>query len=59
MLDPKLLRTDLENTAAQLAKRGFTIDVEALSSLEEQRKAIQIKDSRITKSAQYSFQVDW
>ena len=24
MLDPKLLRTDIENTAAELAKRGYT-----------------------------------
>ena len=47
MLDPKLLRTDLENTAAQLAKRGFTIDVAALSALEEQRKAIQIKTQEL------------
>ncbi len=43
MLDPKLLRTDLTTTAALLAKRGFTLDVEKLIELEEQRKAIQIK----------------
>ena len=43
MLDAKLLRTDLDNIAQQLAKRGFELDTAALSALEEQRKAIQVK----------------
>ncbi len=43
MLDPKLLRANLSETAELLAKRGFTLDIEQLSALEEQRKAIQIK----------------
>ena len=43
MLDAKLLRTDLDNVAQQLAKRGYKLDVANLSALEEQRKAIQIK----------------
>ena len=43
MLDPKLLRTDIENTAAELAKRGYTLDTAQLVELEEQRKAIQMK----------------
>ena len=42
MLDPKLLRTDLENIALQLARRGFTLDTESLSTLEEKRKIIQV-----------------
>ncbi|MBA6390850.1 serine--tRNA ligase [Colwellia sp. BRX10-3] len=42
MLDPKLLRTDIENTAAELAKRGYTLDTVQLIALEEQRKAIQM-----------------
>jgi len=42
MLDPKLLRTDLENITLQLAKRGFTLDTESLSALEEKRKIIQV-----------------
>jgi seryl-tRNA synthetase len=42
MLDPKLLRTDLENITLQLAKRGFTLDIESLSALEEKRKIIQV-----------------
>ena len=43
MLDSKLLRNDIEETAKALAKRGFTLDVEKLTALEEQRKAIQVK----------------
>ncbi len=43
MLDAKQLRTDLDNIAIQLAKRGFTLDTAALNALEEQRKAIQVK----------------
>lgn len=43
MLDPKLLRSDPEAVARALAKRGFDLDVAALSALEEERKAIQVK----------------
>ena len=43
MLDAKQLRTDIDNIAAQLAKRGFILDIETLNTLEEQRKAIQVK----------------
>lgn len=43
MLDAKQLRTDIDNIAAQLAKRGFTLDTASLNALEEQRKAIQVK----------------
>jgi len=41
MLDPKLLRNDLDHVAAQLARRGFTMDIIALRHLEERRKEIQ------------------
>ena len=43
MLDAKQLRTDIDNIAIQLAKRGFTLDTATLNALEEQRKAIQVK----------------
>lgn len=43
MLDPKLIRTDLEAVAKQLKKRGVTLDVSRLNTLEEQRKALQMK----------------
>ncbi len=47
MLDPKLFRNDIEATAAQLAKRGFTLDTAILTELEEQRKAFQIKTQEL------------
>ncbi|NNN62188.1 serine--tRNA ligase [Vibrio sp. A11] len=43
MLDSKLLRTELDETAAKLARRGFTLDVETIRTLEEQRKSIQVE----------------
>jgi seryl-tRNA synthetase len=42
MLDPKLIRNDLKTVAEKLARRGFTLDVEHLTKLEEKRKALQI-----------------
>jgi len=47
MLDPKLFRTDIVATAAQLAKRGFTLDTALLMQLEEQRKAFQVKTQEL------------
>ena len=47
MLDPRLLRQDLEQTAARLATRGFTLDVEHLSQLESRRKALQVKTQEL------------
>jgi len=41
MLDPKLLRSDLDAVAENLIKRGFELDVAKMKSLEEQRKKIQ------------------
>jgi seryl-tRNA synthetase len=46
-LDPKLLRTDLAGVAKQLARRGFTLDVETFATLEESRKASQIEADRL------------
>jgi seryl-tRNA synthetase len=47
VLDPKLLRTDPGAVAAQLARRGYILDVAALASLEEKRKALQIDADRL------------
>lgn len=41
MLDPKRLRTELDEVAQQLARRGFKLDVDAVRTLEGQRKALQ------------------
>ncbi len=43
MLDSKLLRTELDETAAKLARRGFKLDVDTIRTLEEQRKSIQVE----------------
>jgi seryl-tRNA synthetase len=42
MLDPRLLRTDPEAVARNLARRGFVLDVERFKALEERRKAAQV-----------------
>jgi seryl-tRNA synthetase len=47
VLDPKLLRTDAAEVAAQLARRGFVLNVAELLALEEQRKAAQMEADRL------------
>jgi seryl-tRNA synthetase len=47
MLDPKRLRTELEETAAQLARRGFKLDVDTIRSVEERRKSLQIETQNL------------
>ncbi|OUR85369.1 serine--tRNA ligase, partial [Methylophaga sp. 42_8_T64] len=42
MLDPKLLRNEPEQIAVLLARRGYTLDVEAINQLEQQRKQAQL-----------------
>ncbi len=43
MIDPKLLRSDPAAVAANLARRGFTLDVARLNTLEETRKRSQVR----------------
>ena len=47
MLDSKQLRSDPVGVAANLARRGFTLDVAAYSALEERRKSAQIDSDRV------------
>jgi seryl-tRNA synthetase len=47
MLDPKLIRNQLTDTAAQLQRRGFTLDVENIERLETQRKGIQVRTEKL------------
>jgi seryl-tRNA synthetase len=42
MLDPRLLRNELEATAAALTRRGVTLDVEKITFLEARRKSLQV-----------------
>ena len=41
MIDPQLLRKDVNNVATQLAKRKFVLDVAKYSALEAERKTLQ------------------
>jgi seryl-tRNA synthetase len=43
MLDPRRLRQDTQGVAANLARRGFVLDVEGFSQLESRRKAVQVR----------------
>jgi len=47
MLDPQLLRNELDTCASKLATRGFKLDVATLQSLEDQRKELQIETQRL------------
>ncbi|OFA33340.1 serine--tRNA ligase [Glaciecola punicea] len=42
MLDPRLLRNNINEVAQQLAKRGYALDVQKYSELEAKRKQLQI-----------------
>ncbi len=42
MLDSKYLRSELSQAAERLATRGFVLDVDQLSALEEQRRELQM-----------------
>jgi seryl-tRNA synthetase len=50
MLDPQLLRSDLESVATALNKRNMELDVDAIQQLEEKRKAIQVKTEELQAS---------
>jgi seryl-tRNA synthetase len=47
VLDPKQLRADAAGVAANLARRGFPLDVAAFNALEERRKAAQVDSDRV------------
>ncbi len=47
MLDPKLLRTNMDEVATQLLRRGFKLGVDEFESLEEQRKVLQITTQQL------------
>ncbi|HET9474528.1 MAG TPA: serine--tRNA ligase [Steroidobacteraceae bacterium] len=47
MLDSRQLRSDPAAVAANLARRGFNLDVAAYAALEERRKAAQVDSDRV------------
>ncbi|HQX34340.1 MAG TPA: serine--tRNA ligase, partial [Dokdonella sp.] len=47
MLDPVLLRGQLEDVARRLATRGFELDSAAIEALEARRKAVQVETQEL------------
>ena len=47
MLDPVLLRTQLADTAARLATRGYDLDTAAVQALEAERKQLQTRTQEL------------
>ena len=47
MLDPKRLRTELDEVARQLARRGLQLDTDRIRELEEQRKSLQVQTQEL------------
>ncbi|MWN32554.1 MULTISPECIES: serine--tRNA ligase [unclassified Gilliamella] len=47
MLDPNLLRNELDLVAKKLARRGFKLDVETIRHLEEKRKVLQVETENL------------
>jgi seryl-tRNA synthetase len=47
MLDPNLFRKDIDETAAQLKRRGFDLPVERITALEDERKQVQVRTQEL------------
>ncbi|MDO6459831.1 serine--tRNA ligase [Granulosicoccaceae sp. 1_MG-2023] len=47
MLDPKLLRSDLAAVAENLARRGFSLDVDAFQQMETRRRELQTRTQEL------------
>ena len=47
MLDPQLIRNELNAVAKALDKRGVSIDINKIQKIEDKRKAIQIKTEKL------------
>jgi seryl-tRNA synthetase len=47
MLDPQLLRNDIDTVARRLGARSFSLDVARFQAIEEERKAVQIRTQEL------------
>ena len=47
MLDPQLLRTDIQQTARKLHGRGYQLDIDRFNELEAGRKQLQVKTQEL------------
>ena len=54
MLDPRLFRSDIDETAKQLSRRGFVLDTAAIARLEAERKEIQVITQELQKERNQS-----
>jgi seryl-tRNA synthetase len=49
MLDPKLLRTEFDRVAANVARRGIELDPAGYEQLEGRRKTLQVQAEELRK----------
>ncbi len=47
MLDPKMLRSQLETVVQSLARRGFSVDTAVFTDLEDTRKSLQVRTQEL------------
>ena len=47
MLDPNLFRKQIDETAARLALRGFELPVARITTLESERKQVQVRTQEL------------
>ncbi|MCS3902777.1 seryl-tRNA synthetase [Methylohalomonas lacus] len=47
MLDPNLLRTNPEDVAAAVGRRGYKLDIEQLKRIESERKSLQVETEQL------------
>ncbi len=47
MIDPKLLRGDLNELQQQLAPRGYTLDIDFWQTIENERKSLQVRTEEL------------
>jgi seryl-tRNA synthetase len=47
MLDPRLIRNELDETARRLAARGYTLDTATIARMEGERKALQVRTQEL------------
>ncbi|HEY7674926.1 MAG TPA: serine--tRNA ligase [Burkholderiales bacterium] len=47
MLDPQLLRSDIDSVASRLSARSFSLDAAGFRAIEEERKAVQVRTQEL------------
>ena len=47
MIDPRLLRQDIEGVAERIGRRGFALDVAGFREMESRRKSLQVETERL------------